>query len=133
MSILKSTNTGGKVKLTIENLRARGWDWGLIAEPMHTDLDFTKLVRDFQHEDECLRVVRSTKGNPNKYCWFYAKFHKETGPEDEYNWDVLVYPSNFIELAEIETFWNKLRKQWIDPVETFKYHKNAIVTAIRKK
>ena len=133
MSILKSTNTGGAIKLTIENLRARGWDWGLIAEPMHIDLDFTKLIHDFRREDECLHIDRTTIGNPNKDYWFYAKFHKETGIEDEYNYDVLVYPSNFIQLAKIETFWKKLRKQQLDPVEEFKNCEYAIVTAIRKK
>lgn len=133
MSILKSTNTGGAIKLTIENLRERGWDWGLIAEPMHIDLDFTKLIHDFRREDECLHIDRSTVGNPNKDYWFYAKFHKETGIKEEYNYDVLVYPSNFIQLAKIESFWKKLRKQQLDPVEEFKNCEYAIVTAIRKK
>lgn len=133
MSILSSTNTGGKIELTIENLRERGWDWGLLEEPMHLDLDFTKLVRNFRYQDECLYIDRQTIGDPKKDYWFYAKFHKETRAEEEYNYDVFVYPSNFIQLAKIETFWKKLKKQQLDPVEEFKNCKYAIVTAVKKK
>lgn len=133
MSILKSTNSGGCTKLTIELLRSWGWDWGFIAEPMHFDLDYTKLVRDFRHEDECLHIDRQTIGDPKKDYWFYAKFHKESGPEDEYNWDVQVYPSTVLELSKIECFWDKARKGPVDPIEEFKDCKFAIITATAKK
>lgn len=77
MSILSSTNSGGNTKLTIERLRSMGWEHPSMIEPFHIDLDYSKLIRDEKHPDECLYIDRQTVGDPKKDCWFYAQFHKK--------------------------------------------------------
>ena len=132
MSILKSTNSGGNTKLTIERLRSMGYDYPSLIESFHTDLDYSKLIRDEKHPNECLHIDRQTIGNPKKDYWFYAQFHKKTDKDCDVDYEVYVYPSNLIELSKVERYWDKARKQQADPVEEFGYCNFAIVTAIFK-
>ena len=133
MSILKSTNSGGKTKLTIERLRSLGWEHPSIIESFHIDLDYSKLVRDEKHSDECLYIDRRTVHNPKIDYWFYAQFYKRTDKNSNVDYEVTVYPSNLIELSKIENYWDKARKYPVDPVKEFKYCKFAIITPIIKK
>ena len=132
MSILKSTNSGGNTKLTIERLRSMGWAYPSIIESFHIDLDYSKLVRDEKHPNECLHIDRQTVGDPKKDYWFYAQFHKKTDKDCDVDWDVTIFPSNLIELSEVERYWDKARKQPTDPVEEFRGCKFSVITAIRK-
>ena len=98
MSVLSSTNSGANKKLTIELLRSLGWDYPCIIEPI---IDYSKLIRDEKHKNECLYIDRRTVGNPQRDYWFYATFYKETDKDCDVNYDITVYPSNLVELSEI--------------------------------
>lgn len=130
MSVLSSTNSGANKKLTIELLRSLGWDYPCIIEPI---IDHSKLIRDEKHKNECLYIDRRTVGNPERDYWFYATFYKETDKDCDVNYDITVYPSNIIELLEIEKYWDKVRKHPVDPLEAFKDCKFCAITAIRKE
>lgn len=59
-------------------------------------------------------------------------FIKKTDKDCDVDWDVTVFPSNLIELSEVERYWDKARKQPMDPVEEFSECKFSVITAIRK-
>lgn len=133
MSILKSTNSGGNTKLTIERLISLGWEHPSIIESFHIDLDYSKLIRDKNHSDECLHIDGPTIGDPKKDYWFYAQFCKKTNKNcdvDYYN--VTVFPSNIIELSKVENYWDNARKYPMDPVKEFKDCKFAVISAVMK-